>query len=150
VRTRSGRVWRISSGSPGARRSWRGAALGYTLIEVMLVLVIIGILTCLAVVHIAETKEHAYVAMMESDLNNLESAEESYFVEFNTYTLDMPVDRFMPSTNDTYTITSATFTGWSAVVTRLNDVGAGVNTCHLASGTGEMTATEWPGAPYCP
>ena len=53
-------------------------------------LVIIGILATLAVVHIAQTKQHAYVATMESDLNNLEEAEEAYFVEFNTYTATMP------------------------------------------------------------
>lgn len=133
-----------------ARRTFLGVPAGYTLIEVMLVLVIIGILATLAVVHIAQTKQHAYVATMVSDLNNLEEAEEAYFVEFNTYTLDIPTDRYMPSPNDTYTITSADFTGWSAVVSRLNDVGMGVTSCHLASGTAETTASEWPGAPYCP
>jgi hypothetical protein len=87
---------------------------------------------------------------MVSDLNNLEEAEEAYFVEFNTYTPTMPVDRYMPTSNDTYTILTADFTGWSAVVTRQNDLGVGVNTCHMAVGSDETTATEWPGAPYCP
>lgn len=113
-------------------------------------LVIIGILATLAVVHIAETKQHAYLATMQSDLNNLEQAEEAYFVEFNTYTASMPADRYMTSNLDTYSITSADFTGWAAVVTRLNDTGIGVTSCHLASGTAETTASEWPGAPYCP
>ena len=99
------------------------------------------ILATLAVVHIAETKQHAYVATMQSDLNNLEEAEEAYFVEFNTYTADVPTDRYMPSPNDTYSVTTATFTGWSAVVTRLNDTGIGVTSCHLASGTAETTAS---------
>ena len=120
------------------------------MIELILVIVIIGILTTLAVVHIARTKEHAYVAAMVSDLNNLEEAEEAYFVEYNTYTLSMPTDRYMTTNNNTYSITSANFTGWSAIVTRTNDLGVGVNTCHIASGTDETTATEWPGAPYCP
>jgi prepilin-type N-terminal cleavage/methylation domain-containing protein len=135
-----------SKGVPTQRR----APSGFTLIEVLLVLVIVGILATLAVVHIAYTKEHAYVAAMVSDLNNLEEAEEAYFVEFNTYTAAMPADRYMPTSNNTYSITTADFTGWSAIVTRENDLGAGINTCHIATGTDETTASEWPGAPYCP
>jgi prepilin-type N-terminal cleavage/methylation domain-containing protein len=150
VLQRCKRVRMARPGSMSAGRTLTTVRAGYTLIEVMLVLVIIGILATLAVVHIAETKQHAYVATMQSDLNNLEEAEEAYFVEFNTYTPTMPVDRYMPSTNDTYSITTADFTGWSAVVTRLNDTGMGVTSCHLASGTAETTATEWPGAPNCP
>ena len=135
---------------PGAPRRQGYAPAGFTLIELLMVIVIIGILVTLAVVHIARTKEHAYLAAMVSDLNNLEEAEEAYFVEFNTYTPTMPVDRYMPTSNDTYTILTADFTGWSAVVTRQNDLGVGVNTCHMAVGSDETTATEWPGAPYCP
>jgi prepilin-type N-terminal cleavage/methylation domain-containing protein len=132
-----------------AGRTLALARAGYTLIEIMLVIVIIGILVAIAVIHFSDIQEHAYIATMESDLNNLEEAEEAYFVEFDTYTVDMPTDRYMPSTNDTYSITSADFTGWSAVVTRINGA-IGVTSCHLASGTAETTASEWPGAPYCP
>lgn len=136
-----------SRGAPGTTRRARS---GFTLIELLVVLIIIGILATLAIVHIAYTKEHAYVAAMVSDLNNLEEAEEAYFVEFNTYTAAMPPDRYMPTSNDTYSITTADFTGWSAIVTRQNDLGAGLNTCHIATGSDETTASEWPGAPYCP
>jgi prepilin-type N-terminal cleavage/methylation domain-containing protein len=123
---------------------------GFTLIELALVLVILGILASLMIVHISQVKEHAYIATMQSDLRNLETAEEGYFIEFDTYTSSMATSRYTPSTNDTYTIESATVTGWSAVVTRLNDTGLGVTSCHIAEGTEETTATEWPGAPYCP
>jgi type IV pilus assembly protein PilA len=135
---------------PGGSRSWSAARRGFTIIELFVVLVVLGILASLMIVHISQLKEHAYLATMQSDLRNLETAEEGYFVEFDTYTLSMTTDRYTPSTNDTYSILSASVTGWSAVVTRLNDTGLGVTTCHIAEGTDETTATEWPGAPYCP
>jgi type IV pilus assembly protein PilA len=127
-----------------------GARRGFTLIEMALVLVIIGILAALSVEHISQVKQHAYIAAMESDLNNLESAEESYFVDFDTYTLNVPTYLFMPTTNNTFSVVTASVTGWSGIVTRLNDTGLGVTSCHIAVGTEEGTATEWPGAPYCP
>jgi hypothetical protein len=62
----------------------------------------------------------------------------------------MPQDWFTPTVGDQYTITDANATGWAATVTRTNSVGLAVSSCHMASGTSETTATEWPGAPYCP
>lgn len=126
------------------------ARRGITLIELAIVVVILGILATLMVQHISYVKEHAYVATMQSDLRNLETAEEAYFVEYNQYALTLPADRYLPSTNDTFTIMSASVTGWSGTVSRLNDTGLGVTTCHMAVGTDETTSTEWPGAPYCP
>jgi len=132
------------------RHSGFGTRPGFTIIEMFIVMVIIGILAALMVEHIEEVKDHAYTATMQSDLNNLEAAEESYFVDYDTYTGSMPLDRYMPSANDTYSIVSASVTGWSATVSRLNATGLAVTTCHIAVGTGETTASEWPGAPYCP
>ena len=116
----------------------------------MLVLVIVAILAALFVQHIDEVKQHAYIATMQSDLRNLETAEEGYFVQYGMYTTTMIPDQYTPSTNDTYTILSGSITGWSAVVSRLNATGLPITTCHMAVGTDETTATEWPGAPYCP
>jgi prepilin-type N-terminal cleavage/methylation domain-containing protein len=128
----------------------RGLRSGYTLIEIAMVVILIGILTALMVQHITEVKRHAYVASLQSDLRNLETAEESYFVDYDTYTASLPVNRYMPSVDNTYSILSASVTGWSAQVTRTATVGLGTNTCHIAVGTAETTATEWPGSPYCP
>ena len=134
----------------GDSQSRAAARRGITLIEMLMVLIIIGIISAMFVQHISDVKAHAYVATMQSDLRNLETAEEGYFIEYDTYTPSMTPDRYTPSTNDTYTINSASVTGWSAVITRLNDTGLGITTCHIAVGTDETTATEWAGAPYCP
>jgi type IV pilus assembly protein PilA len=123
---------------------------GVTLIELLVVIIFISILATIAIQHITELKERAYIAAMESDLRNLETAEEAYFVEYQTYTPVMAVDWYTPTTGDQYTITAASGTGWSAVVTSTHAAGLGVTSCHMASGSAETTASEWPGAPYCP
>ena len=132
---------------PDPKRVSRG---GITLIELMVVIIIISILATIAIQHITELKERAYIAAMQSDLRNLETAEEAYFVEYQTYTPTMALDWYTPTTGDQYSITAASVTGWSAVVTSTHAAGLGVTSCHMASGSAETTATEWPGAPYCP
>ena len=58
---------------------------GFSLIELLIVVVIIGILAAIAIPKFANTKEKAYIAQMKSDLKNLASAQESYFADNNTY-----------------------------------------------------------------
>ena len=54
---------------------------GFTLIELLIVVVIIGILAAIAIPKFANTKEKAFVSTMKSDLRNLMTAEETYYVE---------------------------------------------------------------------
>jgi prepilin-type N-terminal cleavage/methylation domain-containing protein len=50
---------------------------GFTLIERLIVVVIIGILAAIAIPKFANTKEKAVVASMKSDLRNLVSAQKA-------------------------------------------------------------------------
>jgi prepilin-type N-terminal cleavage/methylation domain-containing protein len=93
---------------------------GFTLIELLLVVVIIGLLAAIAIPKFANTKGKAVAASMKSDLRNLASSQEGYWVEFRTYyggALPNAVFKFQPTAGVIVTIVSATNAGWSASAT---------------------------------
>jgi type IV pilus assembly protein PilA len=95
---------------------------GFTLIELLIVVVIIGLLAAIAIPKFANTKEKAVVASMKSDLRNLASAQESYWVENRTYyagALPGAGIQFSLSPGVSVTVVNASDAGWSARATGL-------------------------------
>ena len=54
---------------------------GFTLIEVLVVMVVLGILSGIAIARYLETKEAAYVASMKADLRNFALYEQNYLMD---------------------------------------------------------------------
>jgi prepilin-type N-terminal cleavage/methylation domain-containing protein len=93
---------------------------GFTLIELMIVVVIIGILASIVVPKFANGKERALVAAMRSDLRNLVSAEEAYYSNGMAYysgAIPSAVMPYSPSQGVTVTLSSVTTSGWAAEAT---------------------------------
>ena len=66
-------------------RNKRQGQKGFTLIELMIVIAIIGILAAIAIPNFLSYRQRAYDSAAQSDLKNLMTAQEAYFVDHDTY-----------------------------------------------------------------
>jgi prepilin-type N-terminal cleavage/methylation domain-containing protein len=88
---------------------------GFTFIELLIVMVVMGVLAGIGVPRIRNMKERAYQAMLRSDLGTLRTAEEAYYAENLKYTTDISALDFRLSSNVSVTIESADpIRGWRA------------------------------------
>jgi type IV pilus assembly protein PilA len=99
---------------------------GFTLIEVLIVAVVIGILAGVAVPRYAGAKEKAYLAAMQADLHIIAVYEEQFAASNHgqyfsgTATHDAPLNGFTPSNDVTVTATAFNILGsrlgdWTAI-----------------------------------
>ena len=115
----------------------------FTLIELLIVVVIIGILAAIAIPKFANTKARANEATMKSDLRNLASSIESYYTDNNnSYPTSLGAlgTTYRASTGVTITLSSSTPSSWSATATHFGTV----KTCALSyggTGTAEGVVT---------
>ena len=92
----------------------------FTLIELLIVVVIIGILAAIAIPKFANSKRQAYVAAMKADLRNLACAQE-VFKGDSLYYLNATTANtkyWQATTGVSVDAAAASTTGWSAKVTR--------------------------------
>jgi prepilin-type N-terminal cleavage/methylation domain-containing protein len=90
---------------------------GFTLVELLIVVVIIGILAAIAIPKFQDSKGKAYASSLKSDLKNLSSSQEDHFYTNETYSTNIGALNFKPSPGVVLTITEATVGGWSATTT---------------------------------
>ena len=62
---------------------------GFTLIELMIVIAIIGILAAIAIPQFSAYRRRSYNSSAKSDLRNIATAEEAYYVDNSTYSGDV-------------------------------------------------------------
>jgi type IV pilus assembly protein PilA len=58
---------------------------GFTLIELMIVIAIIGILAAIAIPQFSAYRTRSYNSAAQSDLRNMATAQEAYYVDNSTY-----------------------------------------------------------------
>lgn len=87
---------------------------GFTLIELVAVVVIIGLLATFALPRLRSTRGRAYTSTLQSDLRNLAVAEESYYYQHGAYTQDLSRLLVTVSAGVTVSISVADSRGWGA------------------------------------
>jgi len=79
---------------------------GFTLIELMIVIAIIGILAAIAIPQFSAYRQRSYNAAAEADLRNAATAQEAYFVDAQHY--NGTITDLIGSTYGLYTSQSVT------------------------------------------
>lgn len=97
------------------------ARRGFSLIELFIVVLIIGILTTLALPRVRDFRHCFFKAAMLSDLRNLAATEEAYWSTVDQYTNDLTALRFEPTKSVTITFVEADSVGWSAKASHASD-----------------------------
>jgi prepilin-type N-terminal cleavage/methylation domain-containing protein len=89
---------------------------GFTLIELMIVIAIIGILAAIAIPQFSAYRTRSYNSAAEADLRNAATAQEAYYVDKQTYT--NTVSDLLGATYGFYTSTGVTVASPAASATQ--------------------------------
>ena len=131
----------------------RGEA-GFSAVELLIVVVIIGILAAVAIPKFASTKEKAYLASMKSDLRNLATTQEGYFADNTAYfsgtgtnrgSTQSAVQGFVPSAGVQVVASATGGTGWSAIASHSQTS----KTCSIFIGVSAVSPATVDGEPKC-
>ena len=122
---------------------------GFTLIEILIVVVVLGAIAAIAIPHYAGAKNKAYQAAMTADLRTAALLEEQYAADNHGQyfsgkaTQDSPLNGFTPSKDVTVTFTAFNILGsqlgdWVAVAHH----GQSTENCEMRSGVITCTSTN--------
>jgi len=109
--------------------------VGFTLLELLVVLTILGLLATMAVAKFGDSKRRAYLAAMKSDLHTLATTAESRFTSENSY-VNMPVPQGSAGVQLTF---EGGTTSWVATATHISMPEL---VCTMRSGPGMANAID--------
>jgi prepilin-type N-terminal cleavage/methylation domain-containing protein len=86
---------------------------GFTIIEMLAVMVVIGVLASIAFARLQTVKDKAVIAGMISDLHATAEEQEAYYFQFRVYSPVAASLNSNPSPGNVLTIVDGTAAGWS-------------------------------------
>lgn len=124
---------------------------GFTLVELVIVIIIVGILSIVAVPIYRGYTKRAYTSEGRALLGSIQTAQKVYYAEWGYYTNDgggshskgvaLDVDSSQNKYFVNWQVTAANATGWTATTTG-QDAAAGLSLTIVATNTGTPTLTE--------
>jgi prepilin-type N-terminal cleavage/methylation domain-containing protein len=123
----------------------RRATSGWTLVELIVVMVILGLLATIAIPRFTSSRDKALVAAMKSDLRNLLTVEEARKIDSGSYVTTFPAAAWTPSTGVTGPTITLTTDGWTAAVGHVSTP----RTCAIFVGSTPLAPASVEGVPTC-
>lgn len=118
---------------------------GFTLLELLVTMAIVGVLVAIAIPKFASSRERALLTAMKADLRNLATQQEAYSIEHFAYTTSFPATVYTVTTGVTGPTITLTEDGWTAHVGHT----ATSKTCAIFAGTTPLAPAVDEGVPKC-
>jgi len=122
---------------------------GFTLIEMLIVVVVIGLLAAIAIPRFSKARDRSFLAAVRSDLENMALSQDLYHHDNNVYADDPTNLDQSFTTGVNITINEFSGAGWAATVTHDGLPGESCGMFYGNASPANATPAVTGGAVYC-